>query len=237
MDSKKIVNQQLTKKIIQYGESSIEVISVIYNGEPYMVANPFAKILEYSNCPNAIAKFVSTKNQIEFQNMGITAKLSSIQPRTKFINMQGIYELTAHSKMPKAKAFWFWIMEELLPQTRDPLFNYHEWCINNQELLNKFKETKLGAVYVATNNTLAADQIYKIGMTRHLKKRLSNLNSGSIHEFFYVFNFKTVHYKKLEKYLHSKFANQNVVRELFVLSNNDLSELLDVCNEFVSNIT
>ena len=40
------------------------------NQEKWMVANPFAEALGYSNCKNAVVKFVSTENQNIFEKSG-----------------------------------------------------------------------------------------------------------------------------------------------------------------------
>lgn len=55
---------------VQFANSDLEVISLKDDsGELWMLANPFARILEYSNAPNAITKFVNDKNQKCYENI------------------------------------------------------------------------------------------------------------------------------------------------------------------------
>ncbi|AJP09006.1 Bro6 [Heliothis virescens ascovirus 3f] len=112
---------------VQFGNTDLEVISVKDNyGQLWLLANPFARILEYSNAPNAIAKFVSEKNQIcidKIQSPRCAENseeiTSSLHPRSKFINRAGLFELIQASRMPKAKEFRDWINTDLLPKLCD----------------------------------------------------------------------------------------------------------------------
>jgi prophage antirepressor-like protein len=106
------------------------------------LANPFARILGYSNAPNAINKFVAQNNQKTFDEMRSHRReetsimssnkssddemrgprrekldvTSSIQPLSKFINEAGLFELIQSSSMPKAKEFKQWVSNDLLPK-------------------------------------------------------------------------------------------------------------------------
>ncbi|AMF83837.1 bro-B [Cnaphalocrocis medinalis granulovirus] len=117
---------------VQFANSELEITTVKDNdGELWLLANPFARILEYSNAPNAINKFVSEKNQKCYKNIdrgdyviksariGLTVgrpiTSSLIQPKSKFINRAGLFELIQASQMPKAKEFREWINSDLLP--------------------------------------------------------------------------------------------------------------------------
>lgn len=226
-------------KNIKFGDEEIEVIHFRYNGETFMVANPFARALEYSNCRNAISKFVSKKNQCEYRVIDPSEKSvkSYIPLQTKCINIKGIYELLDKSKMPKARSFRLWLINKLIPQIKDPLADYHDWCIENSELIKELKERhNRGSVYIATTNHLIERHIFKIGMTIDLEKRLHSLNSASPDDYFYVSTYKTIHFIELEKYLHFKFAKQNYKREFFILSEDDLSNLYNICAIFILNI-
>lgn len=230
---------QSAVKIIKFGDEEIKVIHFRYNRETFMVANPFAKVLGYSNCPKVIAKSVSKKNQYEYADI-VAAEITNktyIHPRTKLINIKGITELLDKSKMPKARSFRSWLINKLVPQIKDPLADYHDWCIENSELIKELKEShNRGSVYIATTNRLFKRSIFKIGMTIDLEKRLHSLNSASPDDFFYVSIYRTIHFIELEKYLHFKFAKQNYKREFFILSEDDLSNLYNMCATFILNI-
>ncbi|AUS94276.1 bro6 [Trichoplusia ni ascovirus 6b] len=112
----------LTK--VQFGDKDVETYTVDVGGEKWMVANPFAEALAYSNCKNAITKFVSSKNQKNYEDIKsphskatkmVTSLPRNIQAKTKFINRAGVFELINASDMPGAKRFKAWNNNDLLP--------------------------------------------------------------------------------------------------------------------------
>ncbi len=108
---------------VNFGDKELEVISVKdENGQLWMLANPFARILDYSNARNAVTKFVKEINQIQYQDIEaprLEALTSSLHPLSKFINRAGLFELIQGSKMPKAQEFRDWINSDLLPKLCD----------------------------------------------------------------------------------------------------------------------
>ncbi|AGC36269.1 BRO-A protein [Chrysodeixis chalcites SNPV TF1-A] len=106
---------------LRFGNEDIAVVTMVDDdGQLWMLANPFARILEYSNAPKAISTFVSDKNQLCFENLKSsqsrqTCMTSSLHPKTKFINKAGLFELIQNSKMPQAQEFKQWINSDLLP--------------------------------------------------------------------------------------------------------------------------
>nr|AJP07753.1 baculovirus repeated ORF b [Helicoverpa armigera nucleopolyhedrovirus] len=55
---------------VQFANSELEVISIKDDsGQLWMLANPFARILEYSNAPNAISTYVRVENQKYFEEI------------------------------------------------------------------------------------------------------------------------------------------------------------------------
>nr|QNH90835.1 bro-b [Mamestra configurata nucleopolyhedrovirus A] len=128
---------------VQFGTQDLEVVSLRdEEGQLWMLANPFARILEYSNAPKAISTNVTEKNQQNFENfrsaqVGQTSMTSSsqhenfepfrvgmftsssVQAKSKFINRAGLFELIQASKMPKAQEFRNWINSDLLVKLCD----------------------------------------------------------------------------------------------------------------------
>ncbi|QYC92708.1 Baculovirus repeated ORF 7 [Trabala vishnou gigantina nucleopolyhedrovirus] len=92
-----------------------------------MLANPFAKILDYSRTNDSVRQHVSSQNQKnynEIQVRRIDVDDSSVSSRklhsqSKFINRAGLFELIQGSKMPKAQEFKNWINSDLLPKLCD----------------------------------------------------------------------------------------------------------------------
>ncbi|ABF70654.1 hypothetical protein [Trichoplusia ni ascovirus 2c] len=112
----------LTK--VQFGDKEVEAYTVTFNGEKWMVANPFAEALNYSVPHIAISKFVTVKNQKSFDEIKskrsastdcVTSLPRNIQAKTKFINRAGVFELINASDMPGAKRFQAWNNNDLLP--------------------------------------------------------------------------------------------------------------------------
>nr|WIE95337.1 hypothetical protein [Microctonus hyperodae filamentous virus] len=112
---------QVSKHV--FADEELEVVTVMDDqGEKWFLANPFARILDYSNVNRAIRVHVNAKYQVEVGEMQVDQNglvLKGIHPQSKFINRAGIFELINASKMPKAKEFRNWINAELLPQLCD----------------------------------------------------------------------------------------------------------------------
>lgn len=118
--------QGMTTVKVQFTNKNLEVISLTdENNELWMLANPFARILEYSNAPKAISMYVTENNQlcleqIRSAQLGQTCMTSSfVQAKSKFINRAGLFELIQGSKMPRAQEFKQWINSDLLPKLCD----------------------------------------------------------------------------------------------------------------------
>jgi prophage antirepressor-like protein len=110
---------------VEFVNGPLEVFTVQdENQEKWMVANPFAEALGYSNCKNAVVKFVSTENQNIFEKLksprfeatdDSSLLPRNVQAKTKFINRAGVFELINSSEMPAAKRFKQWNTNDLLP--------------------------------------------------------------------------------------------------------------------------
>ncbi|ADD73737.1 BRO-A [Lymantria xylina nucleopolyhedrovirus] len=107
----------LTK--VNFVNGPLEVFTVQdEHQEKWMVANPFAECLNYTNKKKAIQQHVSTENQKMFEELKGShcgTLTSSLHPQTKFINRAGVFELINSSEMPAAKRFKQWNANDLLP--------------------------------------------------------------------------------------------------------------------------
>ncbi|AIE47749.1 bro [Peridroma alphabaculovirus] len=230
---------------VKFGTQDLEVISLHdEKGQLWMLANPFARILKYTSAPNAVTKFVSKKNQKQYQNI-IQNKayvLLNIQPKSKFVNQSGLIELVFKSKMRYAAEFRYWLVNKLFPSLKiNALNEFYVWRNdpNNTQILNeeipKRDEQDLGCVYIITNDLYEKLNLYKIGYTHNLKDRLSELNVASAYDFRPVLVVPTEHCRRLESLLHSKYNEQRVKREFFQLTDDNLRTLTEFCNCFVLN--
>ena len=99
----------------------------------WFIAKDICDYLEFENTIQAIQDNVSPFNNHHFSYSEISAGLAQIQtPSTRYsldsyaisrngaicINEQGIYELTLRSRMPKAKDFYRYICNSILPNIR-----------------------------------------------------------------------------------------------------------------------
>ncbi|AHN05435.1 BRO-A [Helicoverpa zea single nucleopolyhedrovirus] len=208
-----------------------------------MLANPFARILEYSNAPNAITKFVSHKNQKCLEKLNIKMTSSYVQAKSKFINKTGLLELVINSKMRFAAEFRYWFVNELFPSLNiDALDDFEVWRVdlkNRQTLEEQLPRDddpiESGCVYVITNELYEPLHLYKIGYTCNLNDRLSELNVASAYDFRPVFVVPTKKCRQLESILHSKYEGQRVRREFFTLNEDNFIALIEFCSDFVTN--
>ncbi|AAF05273.1 ORF159 [Xestia c-nigrum granulovirus] len=117
------------KQKFLYCNEELNVITQVDEfGEPWMVANPFATVLQYYKPNDAVRKHVSewnVKSYEDFRSRRIGADdsshwvdeiTSSLHPKTKFINRAGLFELIQSSRMPKAQEFKNWVNSDLLPK-------------------------------------------------------------------------------------------------------------------------
>ncbi|AJP09004.1 Bro4 [Heliothis virescens ascovirus 3f] len=115
---------------VQFGEKDLEVFSIRDedDGQVWLMANPFARVLEYVSAPNAIAKFVSKTNQERLDRIQYQVINLPYHPSTKFINKAGLLELVIKSKMRFAAEFRYWLVNELFPTLKiDALDDFAVW--------------------------------------------------------------------------------------------------------------
>ena len=123
-----------------------------YQGQVYFQANPIAKFLEYKRQSQAIFDHVNKEDKVKFhqicnserRNMKVSV---SLQPESIFINKYGIFDLTMKSKMPLARQFRKWLVDEVLPsiletgsyvsQKRIHKIEADNQTVNKRLLLNK----------------------------------------------------------------------------------------------------
>jgi len=80
-----------------------------------------------------------------------------------------------------------------------------------------FGKKMLGYVYVVTTNHYKNNSIYKIGFTTNLIKRLKTFNATRMDDdlFYCVRHWRTIHYSKLEAFLHNHLKEFRKKNEFF----------------------
>ncbi|AAK96306.1 bro-a [Helicoverpa armigera nucleopolyhedrovirus] len=241
----------LTK--IQFGDKEVETYTVDFNGEKWMVANPFAEALNYSRANKAILEKVSDGNQKTFDQIkpyrivhdgtGESSVIPrNMKPNTKFINRAGVFELIMSSQMEYARQFRYWLSSVKLNTTveTDSIAEFNEWRADaaNMALLKSMVEQRnkndKGVVYVVTNRLLQMIDAYKIGYTFDLTARLNELNVASPLDFKSVFVRESSNPYDLEQKLHRHFHESRIKREFFKLTEEDLVLLPLICDNLLA---
>lgn len=106
------------------GGTSVPIILVGLNKDPYFRANDVAAILGYTQPAVAINRILRNKNvksMEELIQMGVNVSVTPTDKnvlKTRYISEPGLYRLVGHSKLPMAEAFQDWVYAEVLPSIR-----------------------------------------------------------------------------------------------------------------------
>lgn len=91
-----------------------EVRTLKIDDKPYFVGKDVAKILDYKNTKDALAKHVDVEDKL-----GSQIATSGQRREMTIINESGLYSLILSSKMPNARKFKRWVTSEVLPAIRE----------------------------------------------------------------------------------------------------------------------
>lgn len=92
----------------------------------------------------------------------------------------------------------------------------------------------LGYVYLIVESDHNGDEKYKIGITKNSpEERLKKLKTGNSNELFVIKSYKSENYKKIEKWLHRKYASQRTLsmNEFFNLTDSQVLSFIDDCKK------
>lgn len=87
-------------------------------------------------------------------------------------------------------------------------------------------------VYVLKND----EGFYKIGYSKNVKKRIKELETANSGNLYLIKEFKTKYAAKIEARLHSYFKFQQINREWFDLSIEDLNKILELCESYHNSL-
>lgn len=207
--------------------TSLELyIYIDEENNPWFKAKEIAKFLGYVNSTKAIQDNVSEFNKIMWFKIPSTTLQPEIpsnwHPNTIFINEAGLYELMLRSKLKCCKHFQNWVTSEVLPSLRDAsqkklIENY----INVAEFEKKENLNKSGYVYLATTSHLEKLNIYKIGSSFDVEKRMIQLNTASPFDWYILKTFETKNKLQSEFNIHISLIDYNFKREFFKFSSSE----------------
>ena len=174
-----------------------------------------SKILEYKSTKDVLRDHINKEHKIQLKNIKrlVKDKIKKTQPDTVYINENGLYTLLIKSRMKKALEFQLWLVNTALPKLRE--FGKYEFDkktkIKLDNLNKKIKLLKESNKKLKTNMTknkypqgyhfyiIKDDNMYKIGYTKDLNKRLSVYNTGKANISEYAYFKKTDCAKEIEE--------------------------------------
>jgi prophage antirepressor-like protein len=198
-----------------YNNNKINILLDIDNNIWFKFSN-ISNLLNYKNRKIALKDNVSKENKRRLKEIKMLFKINE-QPDTIYINENGLYNFLINSRMKKAKEFQLWIITEVLPNIR----KYGKYEVNKKlklKLKNLNKKIKLLEkqneilkknmtknkypkgmyIYILEDNNL-----YKIGYTNDLQKRINNYNIGKANKAEYKYYRKTKCGLEIEKCMKS----------------------------------
>jgi prophage antirepressor-like protein len=104
--------ERLKPIAFQFNATSQEVQTVLYNNEPWIVAQDVCEILGLSNPTRALSSLD------EDEKLTLPIVRSGQTRKTNLVNESGLYALIFKSRKPEAKTFRKWVTSEVLPAIR-----------------------------------------------------------------------------------------------------------------------
>lgn len=108
-------------EIARFEFNTLEVRTVVRDGEPWFVAADVCAVLGYQHTPSAIRRLDEDEyTQVEFSQVAPNVRTDDGPPRRPMtvVNEPGLYSLILWSQKPEAKPFRKWITHEVIPEIR-----------------------------------------------------------------------------------------------------------------------
>lgn len=86
----------------------------------------------------------------------------------------------------------------------------------------------MGIVYLIANEEWSQ---FKIGETKNSNVRKKTLQTGNGSELTIVKTFESIHYKKVERWMHKKYASKRLSGEWFALDDDDIRNFTSDCQK------
>ena len=118
----------------------------------WFVANEVAKILEYKQFDNSIARIVEDRNKKYYKDIDFYSSLSGLKnllPNSILITKDGINNIISRSRSKNIKTFKEWIMKDVFPNLVDDVI-----IEKKDNTINDFKEFKEFKLKLLNNDIL-----------------------------------------------------------------------------------
>ena len=208
MDS--VIN--IYNKILYFKDEEINFILDIDNIIWFKFSN-IAQILEYKDRNDVLKKHVDKKYRKHIKNIKTNQEIIKQKPDTVYITESGLYKLLIRSKMKIAEKFQEWLVENVLTKLRQ--YGKYEVDIKTK---TKIKNLNHKISLLTKSNTklkqnmtknkypkgmhfyvLKDEDMYKIGYTKDLTKRLATYNTCNANKASYTYYKKTDCAKEIEE--------------------------------------
>ena len=165
----------------------------------WLAASEFARCMGYQRPDNIILEKIDLKYRKKYYTFnlplhgGIT---SSIHPHTVFVNKAGLVQMITKCKLKNADKLQRWLYEEVFPKIDGSFIE------DAAEQLNNCPNTEVGVFYVVSNEQYHERNLYKIGKTVNISKRINQLNCGRAKYDVLRLLFHSppsIHYAKIER--------------------------------------
>lgn len=165
----------------------------------WFAASEFARCMGYQRPDNIILEKIDLKYRKKYHTFNLPLHgviTSSIHPHTVFVNKAGLVQMITKCKLKNADKLQKWLYEEVFPKI-DGLF-----IQDAAEQLNNCPNTEVGVFYVVSNEQYHEQNLYKIGKTVNISKRINQLNCGRAKYDVLRLLFHSppsIHYTKIER--------------------------------------
>nr|QCQ67365.1 BRO-J [Lymantria dispar multiple nucleopolyhedrovirus]QCQ67525.1 BRO-J [Lymantria dispar multiple nucleopolyhedrovirus]QCQ67684.1 BRO-J [Lymantria dispar multiple nucleopolyhedrovirus] len=226
----------------RFGEDAFTLRYVLAAEQPVkFVAKDIASSLKYGNCNDAVSKHVDKKYKYTYgeqaciniskENRVKQGDPLYLSPQTILIDKIGVIQLFMRSKLHNAAELQNWFYERVLPQ-----------CTARQSALSLLQDAQAtvvfnsapvqGHFYAATTLLYAERNLFKIGQTTNLTRRLAALNCGRADDdqMRYVLQTEpTAHHTLLEKLMKQELRPYRNSGEVYCTDFEHIKRALESC--------
>ncbi|BAE72346.1 BRO-c [Hyphantria cunea nucleopolyhedrovirus] len=225
----------------KFGEDTFALRYVLERDQQVkFVAKDVAASLKYQDTKHAVKSHVDDKYKCTFERGCINiSKENSVKqgdplylsPQTILIDKIGVIQLFMRSKLHNAAELQNWFYERVLPQctARQSALS----LLQDAQATVKFNSAPVeGHFYAATTLLYAERNLFKIGQTTNLTRRLAALNCGRADDdqMRYVLQTEpTVHHTLLEKLMKQELRPYRNSGEVYCTDFEHIKRALEAC--------
>ncbi|AFL64964.1 bro-e [Mamestra brassicae multiple nucleopolyhedrovirus] len=161
----------------------------------WFAASEFARCMGYQRPDNIILQKIDLIYRKKFEEFNILLHTST-HPHTVFVNKAGLVQMITKCKLKNADKLQKWLYEEVFPKIDGSFIE------DAAERLNNCPNTEIGVFYVVSNEQYHERNLYKIGKTVNISKRINQLNCGRAKYDVLKLLFHSppsIHYAKIER--------------------------------------